>query len=207
MKVKVAFAGARLVIPCGNPKDKVERLVEAINARFRSHLGDPTLRVQELTTADGFLINVQDTIEQVIDDGAQLHALDYATWLQATLPNLSRVHWVARSDYAEGCSRPPLRYAEVGKHALHSNKVYVKVGTRHYGEDKDPRLWLFDADSLSTFGQQQEEVFSQSPIYEPRSDADDGFKHTIYLETASPGCPCRSQGPNLGLVVAYLLHR
>ena len=86
MKVKVVFGQSRLVVPCGNVTDKVERLIEDINRRFQSHLGDPTARAKELLTADGFLLNAHDLIEDVIDDGSALNALDFPTWLKLHVP-------------------------------------------------------------------------------------------------------------------------
>jgi hypothetical protein len=86
MKVKVVFGQARLVIPCGDGTDKVERLIEDINRRFQAHLGDPTVSAKELITGDGYLINGRDIINEVIDDGEGLNALDFPTWLKLNLP-------------------------------------------------------------------------------------------------------------------------
>lgn len=151
-KVKVVFGESRLLIPCGDGKDKVERLVEDINKRFQSHLGDPTARAKELTTSDGFLVNPHDVIDHVIDDSVVLHALDYATWLKVNLTLLEKAgHKLMRPDYAGGNWRPPYRYAEIGKHK--HNKIYIKIGS---ASDVVDRLELFDLESLRTFGKEND---------------------------------------------------
>jgi hypothetical protein len=150
-KVKVVFGESRLLIPCGDGSDRVERLVEDINKRFQSHLGDPTVRAKELATNDGFLVNPRDRIDHVIDNSAVLVALDYATWLKANVALLDEAHHtLSRPDYAEGNWQPPQRFAQVGKHK--HNKLFIKIGSTGGDATDDDRLELFDVESLRTFG-------------------------------------------------------
>jgi hypothetical protein len=160
MKVKVVFGQARLLIPCGNGKDKIERLIEDINKRFQSHLGDPTARAKELTTEDGFLVNPHDIIDEVIEDNTTLNALDYPTWLKVNLALLERGGYtLSRPDYAEGNWRAPYRYAEIGKHK--HNKIYIKIGA---DSDDVARLELFDLESLQTFGKEGRALIAHQEV-------------------------------------------
>jgi len=146
MKVKVEFGTTRLVIPCGDSQDLVLRLINTINKRLQSHLGDSSVRVKELTTADGFLINPHDPIGEVIEDGQILRALDYKTWLAQHLPLLEKPwHEVTRADYAaEG---NPYRGVAVGLHK--HRKLYIKLLSTYKEVE---RLELFDIETLSNFG-------------------------------------------------------
>ncbi len=86
MKVKVVFGDCRLVVPCAAYSEKnVGALMEIISARLQTHLGNPKLRIKELWTNDGFFLHQNDQVDQVVDDGCILNALDYSTWLQQNL--------------------------------------------------------------------------------------------------------------------------
>ena len=87
LTIKVRLGDTGLVIPCKMENEKVEVLLREIATRFESHGIKPgELRLAQLQTSDGYLINPNDIISQVISDGEHLIALDYDDWLKLELP-------------------------------------------------------------------------------------------------------------------------
>ena len=123
-------------------------MIQDINRRFQSYTGDSTARVKELWDSSGFLLNANDLISEVIDDGQIIKALDYDTWMKENLP-LCKTTWlrVSQKDFVDGQTRT----AELGIHKL--NKLYIKLG--HSFKEFD-RLELFDADDIESFGQRRQ---------------------------------------------------
>jgi len=56
MRVKVVYDKANLVIPVPQTNDKVFNLIQVVNSRLQSYLGDRTVRIKELCTSDGFYV-------------------------------------------------------------------------------------------------------------------------------------------------------
>jgi len=143
MKIKVKFGEVKLVVPCGNIKDKVSRLIEDVNKRLQLQLGDSQVRVKELRTGDGFLINGNDIIGEVLTDDSIIIASDYNEWVGTQLPLLSDSwHKVSRYDYVE----KQMLYVEIGRHK--HNKIFIRMGK---GTGQPLRLELFDVSDLSSF--------------------------------------------------------
>eukprot|EP01090_Pellita_catalonica_P001426 TRINITY_DN11153_c0_g1_i1.p1 TRINITY_DN11153_c0_g1~~TRINITY_DN11153_c0_g1_i1.p1 ORF type:complete len:580 (-),score=108.83 TRINITY_DN11153_c0_g1_i1:55-1689(-) len=114
-----------------------------MNRRFQTFLGDSTIRVKELTTGGGFLINSNDTIKDVISDGDVLKASDYNEWIQTQVSHLSSWYKTSRTDFAD---KKNVIYVEVGRHK--HNKFYVKMGENQ----GISRLELFTVSDLHSFG-------------------------------------------------------
>jgi len=146
-RIKVSFGETKLVVPCGKDSDPVSRLIQDINIRLQSHLGDPSVRIKELTTGDGFFINPNDTISEVLSDGWTVCGSDYTTWMNQQMKLCTtKWHTIDRSDFADDTRS----YIEIGKHK--HNKLYLRFGFWGNRADKTTRLELFDISDLESFG-------------------------------------------------------
>jgi len=148
-KIKVRVGEVGLVIPVGNPNDKVERLLRDIAARFEGFGVKPgQLRLAELTTYDGYIISPHDLIKDVLSDGDALRAVDFETWSESQAP-LCKDQWldVIRKDIVAD----DYKWIIVGKHEY--NKLFIKYGKNYPGTqyEKMIGLELYDMDSLQHF--------------------------------------------------------
>jgi hypothetical protein len=64
MRVKVELNKVKLVVPCGESTDRVERLLADIGHRFENHgIKTGELRIAQLQTSDGYLLHPKDYIK------------------------------------------------------------------------------------------------------------------------------------------------
>lgn len=152
LRIKIRLGDTGLVIPCKKENEKVEVLLREIATRFESHGIKPgELRIAQLQTSDGYLINPNDIISQVISDGEHLVALDYDDWLQLELPRC-KTEWarVLSQDF----DNDDYKWIIVGEHE--HNKIFVKFGLNYPGgkNAKVLRLELFDRESLQHFAKE-----------------------------------------------------
>ena len=86
MRVKVRLGTVGLVIPVPKPTEKVEDLISLIGLRFESHGIKPgELRIAQLSTSEGYIINRNDVIKDAVADGECLIATDYSDWVKEEL--------------------------------------------------------------------------------------------------------------------------
>jgi hypothetical protein len=150
VRLRVVWKGNKLIVPYPFPTHQVQQLMEEVASRFaRFHTGESELKMSELRTLDGYLVNKYDRIMEAVYDGDQLEAIDFDSWLKEQA-QLCKEKWlqVSQADFVDDTPK----WAIVGKHA--HGKLFVQTGA---GKKVD-RLELFELEDLKMFakeGQQQ----------------------------------------------------
>ena len=166
-KVKLIFGESKLVIPVAKGTDQVSSLIQDINKRLQVYLGDPTIRIKELSTADGFILNPNDVINQVISDEWMLSGSDYQKWIKEQLALCSTTWYtLTTSDYVDDARV----FISVGKHK--HNKIFISFGKWENRAEKVTRLELFDAADLESFGKGGKPLIARETVKDKKSGAD-----------------------------------
>lgn len=146
LRLRVVWKGNKLIVPYPFPSHQVLQLQEEVASRFaRFHSGDKELKMAEIRTLDGYLINRYDRIMEAIHDGDVVEAIDFETWLKEQAKLCSET-WLelTQADFADDTSK----WATVGKHS--HGKLFVQTG---HGKTVD-RLELFELEDLKVFAKQ-----------------------------------------------------
>eukprot|EP01132_Coremiostelium_polycephalum_P001182 gene1182-1494_t len=81
MRLRIAWKDQKIVVPSGDVKDRVSRLLKDIAVRIQPFVPvDTTFIVSELKTADGFLISPHLTIEEALIENDLLVVVDFDSW-------------------------------------------------------------------------------------------------------------------------------
>jgi len=152
-RVKAWLGDIGLVVPIKDSGDKVQELLKEIASRFEGYgIKTGSLRLAEMRTRDGCLINVHDIIGDVLESGESVEVVDFDDWVQAQ-EKLCKdpAVVISRDDYATDAVP---KYITLGLHEY--NKLYVKFCTGYIrGRQKQTiGLELFDTESLKNFAKE-----------------------------------------------------
>lgn len=99
--VKISFNDDRLVLPVAAKTGKVSQLLSEATIRFRAQRllanDDSFIRV---STADGYVINPNDLIEDIISNGEYLVVQNRAKWIESFTKNNNVTFWYASSHFS-----------------------------------------------------------------------------------------------------------
>jgi hypothetical protein len=84
LKAKFGWNDSRLVVPIRHLKqEKVAKLLNDVYERFRREFGlSPDNRFITIRTTDGYSLNLNDTVEDVVSDGDCFVLVDYSSWMK-----------------------------------------------------------------------------------------------------------------------------
>ncbi len=84
LKAKFSWGDNRLVVPIRHLKqEKVARLLNDVYERFSREFGlSADNRFITIRTADGYTLNLNDIVEDVVSDGECFVLVDYGSWMK-----------------------------------------------------------------------------------------------------------------------------
>eukprot|EP01119_Soliformovum_irregulare_P021102 TRINITY_DN6965_c0_g1_i1.p1 TRINITY_DN6965_c0_g1~~TRINITY_DN6965_c0_g1_i1.p1 ORF type:complete len:570 (+),score=138.61 TRINITY_DN6965_c0_g1_i1:26-1711(+) len=153
-RVKAWLGDVGLVVPIKDPNEKVQELLKEIALRFEGYgIKTGSLRLAEVRTRDGCLLNVHDVIGDVLESGEAIEVVDFDDWVAAQ-ENLCQqpIVTISRDDYSDPEAEP--KFITLGLHE--HNKLYVKFCTGYIRGSKKKTLGLelFDAEALKNFAKE-----------------------------------------------------
>jgi hypothetical protein len=119
MHVKVVYESVKFIVPFKvSPKMSISKLSQIITQKYMSEFGATKFKIVELRTLDGFLLSMDDQVEDIINNGDILQISNSENYLKANLP-LCSLDWylIERNDLKDKLAKTIC----VGKHQY--NKV------------------------------------------------------------------------------------
>jgi hypothetical protein len=119
MHVKVVYESIKFVVPFKIvPKMTISKLSQIITQKYISEFGATKFRIVELRTIDGFLLSMEDLVEDILQNGDIIQITNSDAYLKANIP-LCSLDWylIERKDLKDKLSKK----ISVGKHQY--NKV------------------------------------------------------------------------------------
>jgi hypothetical protein len=155
LKAKFSWGDNRLVVPIRHLKqEKVVRLLNDVYERFSREFGlSPDNRFITIRTADGYTLNLNDVVEDVVTDGECFVLVDYGSWMKEHTGHCNK-DWlcVDQLDLVDEVSK----WAGVGVHAK-SGSLYIRLAKGN----SVSRLELITRDELTHMAKPGKHLASQ----------------------------------------------